>query len=106
MPLGEAWERRVFEGLCSLADVCCSWTRWLPKCTGSLQPTSRLAASQPAHAGAKHSQILSEALGNAGRSWDGVIKPSPSWKEQRPLIRVGSKAARHVSLCHSVHVGA
>ena len=58
------------------------------------------------HEGAKHSQILSEALGNAGQSQDGVIKLSPSWKKQRPLIRVGSKAAQQISLCHSVHMGA
>jgi len=48
------------------------------------------------HEGTKPSQILSEASGNAGQSQDGVIK----------LVRVGSKAAQHISLCHLLHIGA
>lgn len=46
------------------------------------------------HEGAKHSQILTEVLGNAGQSWNEVIKPS---------LRFGSNAAQHISLCHPVH---
>lgn len=108
MPLEEVWECRDFEGLCPLADVCCSWTRCLPKCTGSLQPTSswQWPTLLTLREGAKHSQIPLEALGNAGQSWDGGIKMRLSWEEQRPLIRVDSNAAQHISLCHSVHMGA
>lgn len=43
------------------------------------------------HEGAKHSQILRGALGNAGQ-WNGVTKPS---------LRVSSNAAQHISLSPS-----
>lgn len=93
MPLEEVWECRIFEGLCFLADVCCSWTRWLPKCTGIPQPTSCLSVPNllTPHEGAKHSQVLSEALGNAGQSRDGVIKPSPSWRSKGHLSELAQR---------------
>lgn len=99
MPWEKVWECRVSEGLCSLADIC-SWTCWLPEYTGSLQPCNPSHAwLHPSlltlHEGAKHSQILTDALGNAGQ-WNGVIKPS---------IWVGSNAAQHISLCHLVQRG-